>query len=237
MQNVWEPSTNAAENFENRRGPVHGMMNVGELRSARPNEPVSEHVAVTPVTPPDTDPFEAERQRSFRLEVLGQLTGAVAHDFNSLLTIIVGNLERLRDGSHDAFVQHGAKAALDAAVRGEKLVQSLLAFVRRRPLHHRVFDLNRTIRDMVPQRHGAWSQHGLRLRASVVRHRGNPQRAGQRDCGDYLPASQLGCPRRQRGSIHASLTRRGAERVAGRPLWGFFDSGPKAGHVAGGVAF
>jgi signal transduction histidine kinase len=107
-------------------------------------------LAVSPVTPPDTDPVEAERQRSLRLEALGQLTGVVAHDFNNLLTIIVGNLERLRDGSHDAFVQHGAKAALDAAVRGEKLVQSLLAFARRGPLCHRVLDLNRTIRDMVP---------------------------------------------------------------------------------------
>ena len=103
-----------------------------------------------PVTPLDIEPREAERQRSLRLEALGRLTGAVAHDFNNLLTIIVGNLEWLRDGSPDAFVQHGAKAALDAAVRGERLVQSLLAFARRRPLCHRVFDLNATIRDMEP---------------------------------------------------------------------------------------
>lgn len=106
-------------------------------------------MAAPPVTP-GNDQGEEERQRALRLEALGQLTGAVAHDFNNLLTIIVGNLERLREGSRDAFVQHGANAALDAAVRGEKLVQSLLAFARRGPLSHRVFDLNRTIRDMVP---------------------------------------------------------------------------------------
>jgi two-component system, cell cycle sensor histidine kinase and response regulator CckA len=148
VRHTQEPSTNAIENFEpchpaalpphiigQQAGPVHAMM------SAR--------VAVPPVTP-DLNPSETERRRSLRLEALGQLTGAVAHDFNNLLTIIVGNLERLRDGSRDAFVQHGAKAALDAAMRGEKLVRSLLAFARRRPLSHRAFDLNDAIREMVP---------------------------------------------------------------------------------------
>jgi signal transduction histidine kinase len=146
MQYIQEFPTDAAQNFEPRRapapphaigqhsGPLYGMM------SAR--------VAVPPMTP-DNDPGE-ERQRSLRLEALGQLTGAVAHDFNNLLTIIVGNLEHLRDGSRDAFVQRGAKAALDAAMRGEKLVRSLLAFARQGPLSHRVFDLNATIRDLVP---------------------------------------------------------------------------------------
>ncbi len=36
----------------------------------------------------------------------------------------------------------------------------------------------------------------------------------------YLPRS-LAALGAQRGSIHASLTSRGAERVAGRPLWAF----------------
>jgi two-component system, NtrC family, sensor kinase len=117
-----------------------------ELRLVRP----SERATVLPVTRSDVNAREAELQRTLRLEALGRLTGSVAHDFNNLLTVIVGNLEQMRDRSHDVFVQHGAKAALDAAVRGEKLVQSLLAFARRGPLCHCVFDLNAVIRDMEP---------------------------------------------------------------------------------------
>jgi signal transduction histidine kinase len=159
MKNLRESSDHAVENLEDRlcpapsacaaeqpEAPSPGMKKLGEYRFVRS----SERATVLPVTRPDINTREAALERSLRLEALGRLTGSVAHDFNNLLTIIVGNLEQLRDRSHDAFVQHGAKAALDAAVRGEKLVQSLLAFARRRPLCHRVFDLNAMIRDMDP---------------------------------------------------------------------------------------
>ena len=122
------------------------MNGLEELKLARP----SERATALAVTPPDMNAREAAHERSLRLEALGRLTGSVAHDFNNLLTVIVGNLEQLRDYSEDAFVQHGARAALEAAVRGERLVHSLLAFARRRPLCHRVFDLNAMIRDMEP---------------------------------------------------------------------------------------
>lgn len=91
---------------------------------------------------------EAQLRQSQKLEALGQLTGGVAHDFNNLLTIVIGNLETLIRRPDDPKTPKRLRDALNAAMRGEKLVRSLLAVARRQPLTYRVFDLNLLIREM-----------------------------------------------------------------------------------------
>lgn len=73
--------------------------------------------------------------RAHKLESLSQLTGGLAHDFNNILTVVIGNLDALlrarpRDEASAEYVQ----PALDAARRGADLVQGLLSFARRQPL-------------------------------------------------------------------------------------------------------
>jgi CheY-like chemotaxis protein len=66
---------------------------------------------------------------------VGQLTGGVAHDFNNLLTIIIGALDLMQRHPADAARRERMiEAALDAARRGERLNQQLLAFSRRQAL-------------------------------------------------------------------------------------------------------
>ena len=64
------------------------------------------------------------------MEAVGQLTGGLAHDFNNLIGIIVGNLdilmERFAPASLDEMELVGA--AIDAAMRGAELTKQLLAF-------------------------------------------------------------------------------------------------------------
>ena len=79
-----------------------------------------------------------------RLEAVGQLTGGVAHDFNNMLGIIVGNLDlaqrRLSQGNAD--IVRYIDYAYDGARRGAALTQRLLAFARRQTLSPIVLDVN-----------------------------------------------------------------------------------------------
>jgi signal transduction histidine kinase/CheY-like chemotaxis protein len=97
-----------------------------------------------------------------KLDAVGQLTGGISHDFNNLLTVIISGLQLLgqvQDPSHRARVLRRVE---DAAWRGARLTQRLLAFARRQPLHADWLDLAHhmdTIRELLT--------HGLRENISV----------------------------------------------------------------------
>lgn len=70
-----------------------------------------------------------------KLEALGQLTGGVAHDFNNILTVVLGNLQLLDDllQGEPRALKYAANAAR-AAQRGADLTRKLLTFARKQPL-------------------------------------------------------------------------------------------------------
>ena len=78
-----------------------------------------------------------------KMEAIGQLTGGMAHDFNNYLGVIVGNLDMLKESKDgDPATSRYITAALEGALRGAELTQSLLAFSRRKQLDPRPTDLN-----------------------------------------------------------------------------------------------
>lgn len=77
---------------------------------------------------------EVELAQAQKMEAVGRLTGGVAHDFNNLLTVIIGGLDMLQRRLTDAKQKRLVDNALEAARRGEKLTQQLLAFSRGQPL-------------------------------------------------------------------------------------------------------
>lgn len=84
---------------------------------------------------------EALRQAQ-KMEALGQLTGGVAHDFNNVLAVVVGNLDRLRRLlAKDPLALPLADSAAAAAERGVGLTQRMLAFARQQRLEPEVIDL------------------------------------------------------------------------------------------------
>lgn len=85
-----------------------------------------------------------------KLEAIGQLTGGIVHDFNNLLTSLLGNLELLRArlGVADPASARLLSAALKAAERGARLTTQLLAFSRQQRMAPEAIDLNRLISGM-----------------------------------------------------------------------------------------
>ncbi|MFB2608201.1 ATP-binding protein, partial [Rhizobium phaseoli] len=83
------------------------------------------------------------------MEAIGQLTGGVAHYFNTLLMVVLGNLELL--GKHvtgDPKATRLVDGALQGARRGAALTQRLLAFARRQDLQVKPVDLAELVSGM-----------------------------------------------------------------------------------------
>ncbi len=81
-----------------------------------------------------TDQRQAEKQvaEAQKLETIGQLAGGIAHHFNNLLTIVMGNAELMQRtlGPGDE-CHHMAEQVIQAAQRASDLTSQLLAFARK----------------------------------------------------------------------------------------------------------
>ncbi len=93
---------------------------------------------------------EAQLHQAQKMESLGRLTGGVAHDFNNMLAVIVGNLDILihRLTADDGRAKAVAENALAAAHRAAALTRRLLAFSRLQPLDPKTTDANRCVSEM-----------------------------------------------------------------------------------------
>lgn len=76
--------------------------------------------------------LEQALERAQRMDSIGQLAGGVAHDFNNILTAILGNLEACRSELEPGVGMDTALAEAEhAALRAADLTRQLLTFARR----------------------------------------------------------------------------------------------------------
>jgi PAS domain S-box-containing protein len=88
--------------------------------------------------------------RSQKMEAVGQLTGGLAHDFNNILAIILGNVELLQKYlPKDPYTDEIVEAVLRATLHGRDLTGHLLAFSRRRLLNPQPVDVNVVVAEIV----------------------------------------------------------------------------------------
>jgi signal transduction histidine kinase len=86
---------------------------------------------LTQVDLTETRRVENALRQTMRLEAIGQLTGGVAHEFNNLLTAVLGSLELLSRTQREERQQRWVQTAVTAAKRGAVLTQQLLAYARK----------------------------------------------------------------------------------------------------------
>jgi signal transduction histidine kinase len=92
---------------------------------------------------------ETQLRRMQKLEAISSVSGGMAHDFNNILGVVIGNLDLAMDlVPEPGELRLLLVEAVDAALRGAELTRSLLAFARRQSLHPKEVDANGLIHDM-----------------------------------------------------------------------------------------
>ena len=92
---------------------------------------------------------QAALAQAQKMEAIGQLTGGLAHDFNNMLTVVIGNLVALKENHpDDPLTENFVEPAMQAANRSAELIRRLLGFARRQPLEPEPVEVNELILGM-----------------------------------------------------------------------------------------
>ncbi len=90
--------------------------------------------------------LEQQLIQAQKMESVGRLAGGVAHDYNNMLGVIIGNAELLLDtispgaAGHEEIVE-----IMSAAQRSADITRQLLAFARRQTISPTLVDINETV--------------------------------------------------------------------------------------------
>lgn len=102
----------------------------------------------------DRDRLQEQLFQSQKLESIGRLAGGVAHDFNNMLSVIIGYGENVLEQLHQGDpMREEVKEIVAAGRRSAALTRQLLAFSRKQTLQPEVLDLNDVIHNLEKMLH------------------------------------------------------------------------------------
>jgi PAS domain S-box-containing protein len=120
---------------------------------------------------------EAARRQGQRMESMGALSSGVAHEFNNLMTVVLGSIERAAGRTSDERQAHHLGRAEWAARRAGQLAAELLSLAQRQASEERTIDLNEVVqafKDEMAQAAGKNIRLRLNLAPEPVQTRLNP---------------------------------------------------------------
>lgn len=93
--------------------------------------------------------MQLELQQAEKMRSIGQLAGGVAHDFNNMLTAIMGSAELLGRHHHNDEDEQSVRTIVSTCRRAADLTRQLLSFSRIESGPREVLDINTAVRDAV----------------------------------------------------------------------------------------
>ncbi len=124
---------------------VHGL---GELKFDADHNAQEMFGVIQDIT--ETKKLEEQLRQAQKMESIGRLAGGVAHDFNNMLSVILGHADLALDQVDPSQPLHADLAEIRAtAERSADLTRQLLAFARKQTIAPRVLDLNDTVAGML----------------------------------------------------------------------------------------
>lgn len=96
--------------------------------------------------------IEAEKRLlvAQKLEAIGRLAGGVAHDFNNMLSVILGHVDlAVREAPEGSSIAESLSQIRSAGERSSALTRQLLAFARKQTVSPQVVDLNDLVERML----------------------------------------------------------------------------------------
>ncbi|HOD75043.1 MAG TPA: CHASE2 domain-containing protein, partial [Syntrophorhabdaceae bacterium] len=98
----------------------------------------------------DRQRLERQLLQARKMDAIGQLAGGVAHDFNNMLNVIIGNAEMaLGKAAPGEALREELQDILTAGRRSADLTRQLLAFARKQIVSPRVLNLNDAVAGML----------------------------------------------------------------------------------------
>ena len=94
--------------------------------------------------------LQAQLNQAQKMESVGRLAGGVAHDFNNMLSVILGYAELAlgKVNPSDPLYRH-LQEIFNAGKRSAEITRQLLAFARKQTIAPKVLDLNKTVEGML----------------------------------------------------------------------------------------
>ncbi len=94
--------------------------------------------------------LEEQFRQAQKMESVGRLAGGVAHDYNNMLSVILGYTEMALESVDPSEPLHDdLQEILNAARRSTEVTRQLLAFARKQTIAPKVIDLNGTVNGML----------------------------------------------------------------------------------------
>ncbi len=93
--------------------------------------------------------LKGQLQQAQKMEAVGRLAGGVAHDFNNMLSVIIGYGElALERTDHTEQLRTELQEIMEAAYRSADITRQLLAFARKQTISPKVLDINKTVESL-----------------------------------------------------------------------------------------
>ncbi len=94
--------------------------------------------------------LESQLRQAQKMEAVGHLAGGMAHDYNNMLSVILGYSELALGKIGPAHALHDDLQEIhSAALRSAGITRQLLAFARKQTIMPQVLDLNETVENML----------------------------------------------------------------------------------------
>ncbi|MGB3211404.1 MAG: PAS domain S-box protein [Desulforhopalus sp.] len=98
----------------------------------------------------DREKLQAQLLQAQKMESVGRLAGGVAHDFNNMLTAILGHADlAMKQCASNKHIHGNLEVIKNAAQRSAGLVRQLLAFARKQTVEPKTLDLNDYMVDLL----------------------------------------------------------------------------------------
>ena len=98
----------------------------------------------------EKEKLQSQLLQAQKMESVGRLAGGVAHDFNNMLTAILGHAElAITRFSPSEPTYADLKVIIEASLRSAALTRQLLAFARKQTVAPKVLDINDTVAGML----------------------------------------------------------------------------------------
>ncbi|NND70383.1 MAG: PAS domain S-box protein [Rhodothermales bacterium] len=93
--------------------------------------------------------LEENIAHSQKMKALGEMAGGITHDFNNMLQVIIGNIERLLlEDTHSKATKQTLEQICNVVVRAMNLTKKLSTLSRQEKTHKEAFDVNRLLEEL-----------------------------------------------------------------------------------------